>query len=132
MSSIGGTEVCVIGTLPYYPVCLVPVGVGAGYLGRARSSEPVGAQPRSSVVPVNVSDLGYTLQITMVKGCNWPLGTSRVDESAGLEHPQFTPWHGLPTSPLHALRSLPPTHTSAPQLPPANCSKLDHFPQPVL
>ena len=48
-----------------------------------------------------VNDLGCTLQIMMVKGYNWPLGTSRVDDSAGREHPQFTPWHGPPTSPLH-------------------------------
>lgn len=75
----------------------------------------------------SVSDLGCTLQIMMVKGCNWPLGTSRVDESAGSEHPQFTLWHGLPTSPLHA-----PAPTSAHQVPPDNCSNLDRFPQPVL
>lgn len=47
-----------------------------------------------------VSGLGCTLQIMMVKGCNWPLGTSRVDDSAGPEHPQFTPWQGPPTFPL--------------------------------
>lgn len=66
-----------------------------------------------------VSDLGCTLQIMMVKGCNWPLGTSRVDDSAGRG-----------ASPVHPL-AWPSHLASVWQVPPANCSGLRLCPQPV-